>query len=476
MFNPLGRLLTRSLAGVALLAVGCAAPPSHELSQAAPVHVAPTSAPSTPIPSARASPKPAANTRPAESPLPHVAPRPALPDNTLALATRGMVNWWPFAGHAFDLAGNNHGTLNLGAAYGRSPGGLCLACDGVHAFADVGRPANLNRASYTLAAWIRSDIAQGSSEAVFSDHVHGDSMPSLGLMAGSALMGADPQGLQPVTLRWPCPPGWTHLTLAGNAAIVRVYVNGVVAATAPMRGPLWANPQAFTIGASRSSLTPPTMAPFKGLIADVMLFDRELAAEEVQALAQARKPGEAPVMGDPARAAADAVISDAEFDDLWADLGGASAPRAFAAVCQLARAGDADVQRIMKRMPSTLRAGAGIPALIAQLDDERWPMRESASQALAEQIEPARAALRAALANKPTHEARHRIETILATEKPARPGPLTTADARSLRAVLALQRLGTPAARAALREIAADLRRGPERLAAEAGLHAEENP
>ncbi|MCX5662120.1 MAG: hypothetical protein NTW19_20785 [Planctomycetota bacterium] len=464
--NP--RRIVRLAALSVLLAAGCSSPPAGK----------PVCAPAPPVPLAALG-KPTANDAAApatpttpSSPAPVVS-RPSrvfIPDDKLALATRGLVSWWPFAGHAYDLAGTNHGELQYGACYTHAPGGDCLSCDHLHAHVNVGNSPTLNPPAYTFAAWIKSGIATPSSEAILSNHHHGVSMPSVNFCAGQALVCAGPQGGRTAQMGWHTPQGWTHLALVGDAKKVRIYVNGDLAGEMDSPGTPWANPEPFTIGASPSSLLPPTMASYKGHIADVMVFARTLPPEEVATLAQARNPGAAPVAIADGAARAAEPVTDAEFDALWADLTGASAPRAYAAVTRLARAGDGVVPCLVAHLALPAKGLDDVKTLIAQLDDDRWEIREAASRALAVQGDDVRIELRKRLEGKTTPEARARMEAILSAAPPTRADRLAEGDARSLRAVLALQRLGTPAATAALREIAADMSRGPDRLAAEAGL------
>jgi hypothetical protein len=94
---------------------------------------------------------------------------------------------------------------------------------------------------------------------------------------------------------------------------------------------------------------------------------------------------------------------------------------------------------------------AAIQRLVASLDAPRFAERERAAADLAALGESAGPAMRTALAGKPSAEARQRAEALLARLG----GPLTGEALRAARAVEVLERMGTPAARAVLKRLAA---------------------
>ncbi|HTU89812.1 MAG TPA: hypothetical protein VMF69_06935 [Gemmataceae bacterium] len=95
----------------------------------------------------------------------------------------------------------------------------------------------------------------------------------------------------------------------------------------------------------------------------------------------------------------------------------------------------------------------GISKLLADLDSDSFKLREAAVKRLKELGLQAEPALRAALAAKPSLEQRRRIEAILAalSEMPEKPAP---EELRQLRALIVLERIGTPEARRLLDEAA----------------------
>jgi WD40 repeat protein len=132
-----------------------------------------------------------------------------------------------------------------------------------------------------------------------------------------------------------------------------------------------------------------------------------------------------------------------ELETWWRDLAG-DAPQAHHAIWSLADVPEQAVSILRGR----LRPAVALPAdtlrgLVQDLDSSRFPRREEAMRRLAEFGEDAEPTLRQALADKPSAEARQRLERILA-------GPLRIRSPellRSLRAIQVLEAIGDDSAR-----------------------------
>jgi hypothetical protein len=147
-------------------------------------------------------------------------------------------------------------------------------------------------------------------------------------------------------------------------------------------------------------------------------------------------------------------LSADERDRLWTDLCGEDAAAAGRAVWDLVAAGDQAVSLLKDRVQPVRPAPAErVAVLVADLDSERFDVRERAAAELAKLGESAAAALRKALtAPPPSLELRRRLQRILARLDR---WPPTPEGVRGLRAVEVLEHVGTPAARAALAALAA---------------------
>jgi WD40 repeat protein len=155
---------------------------------------------------------------------------------------------------------------------------------------------------------------------------------------------------------------------------------------------------------------------------------------------------------DPQRPGRD--LADADLEKLWADLAGVDGVRAYSAVRTLAAVPRQSVPFARERLRAFLGVDSErIARLIAQLDDDRFAVREKASAELAATIRLAESALRRALEKSPSLEAQRRIEEIL---KNAKAGiPLRLEQLRMLRLLHMLAKAGTPEARQAVESLAA---------------------
>jgi RNA polymerase sigma factor (sigma-70 family) len=138
----------------------------------------------------------------------------------------------------------------------------------------------------------------------------------------------------------------------------------------------------------------------------------------------------------------------AELEQAWADLRSDDATAAFRIMRRLINAPEQAVPFLRKQVPPAAPVEAKrLARLIADLDSERFEVRQQATTELAELGEQAEPALRQALAGQPTLEARQRLEQLV--EKLA--GPVTSPDRlRTLRALEVLEHIGTSEARQVL--------------------------
>jgi WD40 repeat protein len=139
------------------------------------------------------------------------------------------------------------------------------------------------------------------------------------------------------------------------------------------------------------------------------------------------------------------------LDDLWTDLR-ANGPEAFAALGQLIAQGDAACSLLESKVPVAAACDRErLRKWIADLDSDQFAVRQRATQELEALNESAVPELRKALAAQPSVEARRRLEDVRRRleSSPSAEG------LRSLRAVEALERIGTPKAQVVLQKLAA---------------------
>jgi len=156
---------------------------------------------------------------------------------------------------------------------------------------------------------------------------------------------------------------------------------------------------------------------------------------------------------------------------LWSDLASDDAAKAYKAIWKLVSGAKQSVPFLAEK----LKAAAGVDAqrveqLIKALDSDKFAEREQAVAELEKLAERAEPALKKLLEEQPSPEARRRAEAILAKLG----GPVTSSEQlRALRAIEALEHIGTPEARQVLERLAtgaagaretADAKRSVERL------------
>jgi WD40 repeat protein len=132
-----------------------------------------------------------------------------------------------------------------------------------------------------------------------------------------------------------------------------------------------------------------------------------------------------------------------DLSSLWNDLANEDGQRAGSAIASLLRKPEASVAFLVKKLhPVEPLDETRLARLIADLDADAFDTRDIASRELVDLGERAESALRRELANRPTLEARRRMEDILSLLPTAPPKTL-----RMLRAVEVLEHIGAPAAR-----------------------------
>jgi WD40 repeat protein len=117
----------------------------------------------------------------------------------------------------------------------------------------------------------------------------------------------------------------------------------------------------------------------------------------------------------PAEKQAPAALTPAELAALWEKLTSEDATQAYAAVVRLVRAPQSAVPFLKdKATPVTAPSAERLQRLIADLDNNRFAVREKASRELEQLGELAEPALRGVLAGKPPPETRERVNAVLA--------------------------------------------------------------
>jgi sugar lactone lactonase YvrE len=141
-------------------------------------------------------------------------------------------------------------------------------------------------------------------------------------------------------------------------------------------------------------------------------------------------------------------LSGPELDAIWASLGGDDVGRVFADMARMSTAPKESVVFLRERLrPVPVLEAEQMSRLIADLDSERFPVRQKSAHELELQAEAAESALRKALDAKPSLEMSKRLQDLLRpleTQMP--PGSRL----RVLRAIQVLEDAGTTEAQQVL--------------------------
>jgi WD40 repeat protein/beta-lactamase regulating signal transducer with metallopeptidase domain len=147
-----------------------------------------------------------------------------------------------------------------------------------------------------------------------------------------------------------------------------------------------------------------------------------------------------------------AELPDVAVDSLWGDLADEDAAKALQGVLKLTGAPGQAVPYLAERLkPAAAVESQKVEGWIADLESDRFAVRQEASASLLKAGDQVVPALRKVLESQPTIETRKRAEELL---DKLTGGTLTTEQLRLVRAVEALERMGTPEARQVLRTLA----------------------
>jgi WD40 repeat protein len=145
-------------------------------------------------------------------------------------------------------------------------------------------------------------------------------------------------------------------------------------------------------------------------------------------------------------------LSDGAVEPLWGDLAGEDAAKAHQSVLKLAGAPKQAVPFLAERLkPAAPVDPQTVERWIADLESEKYAVRQAAVTNLAKAGEQVVPALQKLLTSQPTIETRKRVEELL---DKLIGGTLSTEQLQLVRAVEALERMGTPEARELLRTLA----------------------
>jgi VCBS repeat-containing protein len=180
-------------------------------------------------------------------------------------------------GNAADFHGNNEGTMTNGATLSSGIAGQGFFLDGLNDYIQIPDAAALDfSSSLTVAAWINpttvSDarifdkITSGAADGYLLDVVGGKLRLQIG---GTAVTGA-------TTIN---AAQWTHIAGVYDGSTIKVYINGVLDATAAYSGHAPVNARDLRLGADSNGTS-----LFSGRIDEAVAYNVALSASEIAAL------------------------------------------------------------------------------------------------------------------------------------------------------------------------------------------------
>ncbi|MEQ1643361.1 MAG: FG-GAP-like repeat-containing protein, partial [Pyrinomonadaceae bacterium] len=206
-----------------------------------------------------------------------------------------MIAWYSAEGNADDRFGVNNGTLTNGAtATGAGKVGQAFSLDGTDDLVSTSLTIDYS-AGATIDAWINPD---GSGNgAIVSDGGGSTSSNGMGLFVDAGIIrvfGTNGSGINFLVDGPSVVPGsWSHLAVTWDgttaAGGVKLYVNGVQAATGQAVSTVGAGTSPFGIGGDNVAAY--EYNKFDGLIDEVEVFNRALTATEVANIYNASTAG-----------------------------------------------------------------------------------------------------------------------------------------------------------------------------------------
>jgi len=211
--------------------------------------------------------------------------------------SEGLIAYWPLNGDAGDIIGGHNGQLVGGAKFVQDKDrGWVLSVDGIDGRVEIPDAPELNfqpNDSFTIALWLNIQTLPGRWAGIVTKSRDSGSWYGLWVNPGNQWHFVGGQGGVNVRLdTGAAKTGWLYLVGVYNAEehTETIYVDGTVvgqnqnvtiAATTP--GDMW-------FGGAKS------VSEFlHALMEDVVLYDRALKEEEIQALASGATPGQTPV-------------------------------------------------------------------------------------------------------------------------------------------------------------------------------------
>lgn len=197
----------------------------------------------------------------------------------------GLLGWWKFdetsGTTTADSSGNGiTGTLKNGATFttlGKQNGALSLS--GSSAYVDMGSPAALDNKIRTICAWINQD--NNGTYVIADKGNNSNTGPQMYVGSPYGVAGMfDNNELRALSNPIAASTWFHQCVTVSSAHEVKLYQNGAYLINQP--GGAFSDDSSYNFAVG--IIAADTSYPFKGLIDDVMIFDRDLSAAEIATL------------------------------------------------------------------------------------------------------------------------------------------------------------------------------------------------
>jgi Concanavalin A-like lectin/glucanases superfamily/Secretion system C-terminal sorting domain len=204
----------------------------------------------------------------------------------------GMVGWWPGDGNGQDIRSNNNAVLVNGTSFGLAKVAQGFLLDGVNDYLQIPNAGNLAVTSVTVEAWIKPTVIDQFQRVVSNSSAYDlflDNSAQLRFIINPQSSGPG-TGID-VGFVGPVNAGeWIHVagTYDESTGIGRIYLNGVQRASLDLQdsNPLISHGNTVFIGSAAG-----VVSYFQGLIDEISVYDRSLAAQEIQSIVKADTAG-----------------------------------------------------------------------------------------------------------------------------------------------------------------------------------------
>ena len=223
-----------------------------------------------------------------------LAVRQAAAQQACVASPTAPVSFWPGDGNASDIQDGNNGTLMNGATFGPGVIGNAFSFDGVDDFVSIPSSANLvPTAAVSVDLWAKIDSIPDEAAHLIDAKITGVPKPNGGIYGlfvlsnGRAGFGvAAGGGVQVVGFTNIVGDGrFHHLAGTWDGSEVRIYVDGVLEASAPTFGALVSGSAAeIIIGDHNPPLQsdPSNLRRVHGLLDEIKIYNRALSQGEIQ--------------------------------------------------------------------------------------------------------------------------------------------------------------------------------------------------